>query len=72
MKLYRINYTDRTDNAERCVWVGTQADSKAKYRELCELHDKFNVDKPVLAEVPTDKPGLLAWLNNERHVDLGD
>jgi hypothetical protein len=40
-------------------WAGTQAEAKAEAKEFSTLW------RPV--EVPTDKPGLLAWLNDENH-----
>jgi hypothetical protein len=70
MNLYAITYVAPTSDAPtrmRAAWAGTQADAKAKHKALCEEHERFNVDKPVPANVPTDKPGLLAWLN-EREV----
>lgn len=70
MKLYRINYTSRDDGKDYCAWVGTQADAKAKHKHLCELHERFNVDKPVQVDFPTDKPGLLKWLNGEKWEHL--
>jgi hypothetical protein len=62
VKIYRITYTNaKGRDCER--WYGTQADARAWYKTLCEKHERFNVDQPVLVEVPTDKPGLLHWLN---------
>lgn len=44
-------------------WAGTQAEAKAKSRELgAPFHE---------AEVPTDKPGLLAFLDR-RNVPFSD
>jgi len=62
MKLYRINYHSK-DHGSCLMWAGTQADAKRIYKELSVEHEKFNVDKPQLVEVPTAKPALLAWLN---------
>lgn len=52
MKLYKI-----VDSSARTVdWAGTQADAKASVKTY---GDGFKWED---AEVPTDKPGLLAWL----------
>jgi hypothetical protein len=70
MKLYLIAYLDR-DNGNCQEWVGTQADSKRRYKELCAEYERFNVDKPLLVEVPTAKPALLAWLNQNCNTNNG-
>jgi hypothetical protein len=61
MNLYRIDYSDGT--LARVQWEGTQAAARKAQRDLEQVHGRVNVDdfKPV--EVPTDKPGLLDWLN---------
>lgn len=71
MKLYRIGYTNTTTKEECVWWLGTQADAKAKHKELCEEHERFNVDTPLPVEIPTDKPGLLSWLNKNCNTDNG-
>lgn len=67
MKLYKVEYglTARVGNARveqvKIEWAGTQADAKAaKIRLLAG--DGYDVEVSQV-EVPTDKPGLLAWLN---------
>jgi hypothetical protein len=52
MKLYRISGQSR---AERREWAGTQADAKRIAKERGGFFD--------LIEVPTDKDGLIAYLN---------
>jgi len=70
MKLYRISYYDK-DHGNMLAWVGTQADAKRRYKELCSECEQFNVNKPLLVEVPTAKPALLAWLNTHLTTDNG-
>ena len=52
MRLYRVSGQSA---AERREWVGTQADAKARSKERGGFFD--------LVEVPTDKDGLIAYLN---------
>jgi hypothetical protein len=68
VNLYRIEYgmTDRTvkppvERILRC-WAGTQADMKKRAKELTEAGAYDIAMGPM--EVPTDKAGLLAWLNS--------
>lgn len=51
MRLYRIEQLGRTVD-----WAGTQADAKAAVKQYGQ--DTTWAEE----EVPTDKPGLLAWL----------
>ena len=63
MKLYRTGWVDDEDDIDRYKhkWLGTQADCRALEKEL---RAQFMVSiKTHEQEVPTDKPGLLAWLN---------
>ena len=60
MNLYKITATH--DSAGHlCAWEGTQLDAKATAKAM----ENAATTKPVITptEVPTDKPGLLAWLN---------
>lgn len=62
MKLYRIDYND--ENETPCfAWCGTQAAAKARVKELENKYERWRVGNAVQVEVPTDKPSLLAWLN---------
>ena len=65
MKLYRISaYEGAAGYAVVVQWVGTQADMKRVIKEL--LDDQGFATQNVEAaavEVPTDKPGLIAFLN---------
>lgn len=68
MNLYKI---DGTLLAERHLtvqkWAGTQADAKQAAKDM---QVEFpNCQKPVITpvEFPTDKTGLLAWLNDNKN-----
>lgn len=54
MGLYRIVYS-YNEGEERYAWAGTQADAKAKAKELGGTWAKY--------DVPVDKAHLLAFLN---------
>jgi hypothetical protein len=69
MKAYKIKVDDQAGaiDAPRVAWAGTQADSKRAKRELAEAHGLGPLSKLVAIEevdVPTDKQGLLAFLND--------
>ena len=70
MKLYLIRYTDKY-LGHLLAWTGTQADAKRKYKELREACGKWNVEEPLVMEVPTSKPELLMWLNTHYNTDNG-
>lgn len=61
MNLYRIDYSEGT--LARVYWAGTQRDALTAQRQLEAAHGRVNVDNFKPVEVPTDKPGLLDWLN---------
>lgn len=65
MKLYKIEYERRGVNGTETgtAWCGTQAEAKAREKELEREHGRWRVGDVEQVEVPTDKPGLLAWLN---------
>lgn len=62
MKLYRIDY-ETAAGATLSVWCGTQAEARAREKELEREHGRWRVGDVEAVDVPTDKPGLLAWLN---------
>lgn len=73
MKLYRIEYgvTDEANRDLVCVqWAGTQAEAKKIERELMD-GDAYDIDCETI-DVPTDKPGLLEWLNQHMSGDLAE
>lgn len=61
MQLYRTTYEDE-GNGPRHTWQGTQADARAERKRLADEGKTDIVTKDV--DVPTNKPGLLAWLNS--------
>lgn len=61
MKLYAITYTDDEQEKTYTQYVGTQADS-SKLRTTLKKDGMTNI-KAEDAEVPTDKAGLIAYLN---------
>lgn len=56
MIFYTIKWGDRT-----LAWAGTQAEAKQAQKEQQLLYPGEGLAW-VEEEVPTDKPGLLAWL----------
>lgn len=64
MRLYKVTFENGTD--ERSVrWAGTQADANAVKKSVGPTAEP-EVEE---VDVPTDKPGLLAWLNaNSRNA----
>jgi hypothetical protein len=65
MKLYRTQHHNPDANNSglqlKYHWQGTQSDASACRRELKEKGFKEIETKDI--DVPTDKAGLLAWLN---------
>jgi hypothetical protein len=58
MKFYVIKYVE--GGLQRLRWEGTQADVNAKHKDIQKTASGSEV---IEFEVPTDKPGLLAFLN---------
>jgi hypothetical protein len=68
MKLYFTKYIDDAapnGSMFQQKWYGTQADQKKDAKAL--KSDGMRNIEPSAIDVPTDKPGLLSWLN-ERGV----
>lgn len=72
MKLYCTTYVDWADHCEQCNtghkkarWCGTQVDQKRDVKDL--KSQNMEMVEPQQFDVPTDKAGLLSWLN-ERGV----
>ena len=66
MKIYKTIYRPKhaTINGERRIsWTGSGAMAARAYKALVAEHGKPNVEKPESEEIPTSKPGLLKWLN---------
>lgn len=58
MKFYVIKYVEA--GIQRLRWEGTQADTNAKHKLIQQTASETEV---VEFDVPTDKPGLLSFLN---------
>lgn len=62
MRLYKITANDGTAGSET-HWVGSKAEGVAKRKQLAtEGWTRKEIDE-VEVEVPTNKEGLLQWLN---------
>lgn len=66
MKLYKITATGTPDSEtpdSETHWVGTQADAASKRKKLLtDGYKRANIDTDEV-DVPTDKAGLLKFLN---------
>jgi hypothetical protein len=64
MKLYRIQGRHR-EEGNIYAWAGTAADAKKTAAKMDDEHHFKLDDFPTveIVEVPTDKQGLLRWLN---------
>jgi len=72
MKLYKIEYQALSWGAseQRIKWCGSQkdvADFKREIKQSPEL-SLVSIDN---VDIPTDKTGLLFWLNDNLHTDNG-
>lgn len=59
MKLYRVSSEDKGKLVTK--WSGTQADSRKDKKAMKDNGNDFIEIEEV--DVPTDKAGLLKWLN---------
>lgn len=71
MNLYRIDYRPE-GGSWVCSWRGTQASAKQTQRYLEGAHGVHNVVPYKLVEVPTAKPDLLEWLNENAVIPMDD
>lgn len=62
MRLYKITAADGTTDCET-HWVSSKADGVAKRKQLAAEGWARKEISEVEVEVPTNKEGLLAWLN---------
>ena len=63
MRLYLVEYIEAGENDHQFIWCGTKADV-AKQKRLIKKDPAqrlFTIDE---VDVPTDKQGLLSWLNH--------
>ena len=67
MRLYKVQVTAGDENnPARAKWAGTQGDASSARRTLCAAHGLGPRSAEVTVEqveVPTDKAGLLSFLN---------
>ena len=67
MRLYKISAAieskDLSDAVLRIRYVGTQAEAAATRKEFLELGATRKGTESVEVDVPTDKAGLMAFLN---------
>lgn len=70
MKLYKVEYGFSQKGKELIgiEWVGTQLDAKKRKQELMD-GVAYDIDITAV-EIPTDKVGLLTFLNTELKGDL--
>lgn len=60
MKLYKTTCTDHAGRPVKpAIWNGTQVDA----RETRQAYKAVGVAETKEVDVPTDKAGLLTWLN---------
>jgi hypothetical protein len=77
VKLYRTNWYQKGDNEapkKFYAWAGTQRDAAAFIRRMRESLSKedfaFAGPETTPVDVPTDKVGLIAWLNEHINCEL--
>lgn len=67
MKVYKITALRSTASSDtpdsEIHWVGSQADAASKRKELTSSGFKRAEIETAEVDVPTDKAGLLSWLN---------
>lgn len=61
MLLYKTSGTDPVDDIVKVKWSGTQADARRDRNDMAASH--FSNVWTDAINIPTDKPGLLDWLN---------
>jgi hypothetical protein len=70
MRLYKVSYLD-INAGMVTAWAGTQLDAKAVQKDMRAR--RVGADEPKIEEIdfPTDKPGLLAYINEHFVRDNG-
>lgn len=63
MKLYKTTVVNEADSWQGISWQGTQADAASVRKKAMDDGAKRKDVTTEDVEVPTDKAGLLAWLN---------
>ena len=65
MRLYKVDYTEYIGDGhenDNVFWAGTQKEVAAKKREIKD-EDILDLEYISEIDIPTDKAGLLKWLN---------
>jgi hypothetical protein len=62
MKLYRIKFF-HSQQGEKQQWLGTKAEATVTHNRLRDQHGRHDVSSIEQVNVPTDKDGLLDFLN---------
>lgn len=72
MKIYRVAFQER-DLGCLLSWHSSRAAAKAALRRLRSEHGERAIGPDFIdpVEIPTDKPGLLRWLNFSVTTDNG-
>ena len=70
MRLYRVDYNwvDFGGPEGAVKWFGTQKDVATFNREIRQS-DELELEMVTEVDVPTDKTGLLSWLNANFNTD---
>lgn len=63
MKLYKIKASGNGEALTKTMWVGSKDEGVAARKALYEEGYARKEVTEVMVDVPTDKAGLLAWLN---------
>ena len=61
MKLYRTS----TTNGSKARWAGSLSEAAGQRKELNQAGHKRDTISTDEVDVPTDKKGLLGWLNEQ-------
>lgn len=61
MKVYRVRYQFESGWANE--WFATKAEAKQATKEIKDEKGDEAVVGPELIDIPTDKKGLVRWLN---------
>lgn len=74
MKVYQLRY-DTPDQGRLLVWCGSR---RRANRAIKQIQGRLDFDDSEMTDfiiaphdIPTDKPGLLAWLNTHFKTDNG-
>lgn len=72
MKVYCVDYFHNSLGHQK-AWDGNMRDARKTAREVSKTHSDDVPDKPTITpiNIPTDKAGLLRWLNAHCDSDNG-